>query len=482
MARYYLLILKIANSLIFFFLILTVFLSVFRFNDVLITPDGELVLTAFLISIRNIFSYLIYSGAYIVALGITFVVSYFFYLDQRFMFELLESFFRNYFSLWFNFPSGMAPRLEEIPSLLGVEFTAFLGNVYLISFLIFFILSIVYAIKAFIQTDPKNELVAIGSLVVMIVIPLIANALYNMLRLFIPSSVEIPYLDNLPNPLDPSFFQIPLNNIFLFFTNPIILLGIMAYIYLEMAFQINYIHTVTKPSLERSDRLEAQITILENESHYITANVDKIKEEAKKKKEELEIEERTTVGKFFAKSGESFSYVKEMIAKRKLEEEEKKLITAASKTRRLGRYINRLTQEDPEAYETLTAKSSTPKPKSLVFSTLLNFFIRVGVLVLISYIIITPQWILTDVFRLPPAIVESVVMLSPEIIIILLLPILVLFPAVAKLVSYIKHRSLIIRLQQEGRIKEILASVGDYVKKEATETVEKKIEIEGTPN
>ena len=37
---------------------------------------------------------------------------------------------------------------------------------------------------------------------------------------------------------------------------------------------------------------------------------------------------------------------------------------------------------------------------------------------------------------------------------------------ISKIVSTIKHRNLIIRLQQEGRIKEILASVGDYVKRE----------------
>jgi hypothetical protein len=158
-----------------------------------------------------------------------------------------------------------------------------------------------------------------------------------------------------------------------------------------------------------------------------------------------------------------------MIERKKLEEEEKKLVTAASKTRRLGRYIDRLFREDPEAQDTLTAKTSAPKQQSLAISTLTNFIFRVGLLVIISFIIIHPKWFLEVVFDMPPAIVESVVMFSPEVIIVLLLPIMLIFPVIAKIISYVKHRNLLIRLQQEGRIKEILASVGDYVKKDVSE-------------
>jgi hypothetical protein len=85
------------------------------------------------------------------------------------------------------------------------------------------------------------------------------------------------------------------------------------------------------------------------------------------------------------------------------------------------------------------------------------------------------------VFNLPPAIVDSVAMFSPEVIIILLAPLILLFPVISKIISAIKHRNLIIRLQQEGRIKEILASVGDYVKKEVVEEEkEEEIEIQET--
>jgi len=235
-----------------------------------------------------------------------------------------------------------------------------------------------------------------------------------------------------------------------------------------LTFQINYADTVTKPSLERNERLEAQLNILARESHFITANIDKIKTEAKEKMKEIEEEQQEglVVGKFFAKTGRRFSYVKEMIERKKLEEEEKKLVTAASKTRRLGRYIDRLFREDSEARDTLTASSSAPRSRNLATSTLFNFIYRLGLLMIISFIIIHPYWFLATIIQLPEAITESVAIFSPEVIIILLLPIMLIFPVISKLISFIKHRNLIIRLQQEGRIKELLISVGDYVIKE----------------
>jgi hypothetical protein len=64
-------------------------------------------------------------------------------------------------------------------------------------------------------------------------------------------------------------------------------------------------------------------------------------------------------------------------------------------------------------------------------------------------------------------------MYSPEVIITLLLPFILIFPVISYVISYIKQRNLVIRLKQEGRIKEILASVGDYVKKEEIKKEEK---------
>jgi hypothetical protein len=469
MTKYYFNGLKIIKILIFIW-ILTTFFSIFQFNEVLITNTGEPALGAFIDSIKNIFTYLIYSAAYFIALGTAIVASF----NNPFMYNFIEAFFRNYLGLWFNFPNGSAPNLNEIPDLLLNELSGFLEDLYLIVFPLLFIYSIVYLVRAFLQTNPKYDIRVIGSLVLMIVIPMMVFGFKDMLALF---NLSFEYFEDLTYPLDESFTQIPLDNFLTFLSSPVILLAILSYIYLEIAFQINYTNTVTKPSLERSDRLEAQLDILRSESHFVIANADKVKEEAKKRKEELEIEEKETISKLFGRTGERFSFVKEMITKRKLEEEEKKLITAASKTRRLGRYIDRLYREDIEAHDTLTAKSSAPSSQSLAISTLINFTYRLFLLIIISYIIIHPKWIFTNIFNLPPSIIDSVGIFSPEAIIILLAPLILIFPVISKIISYIKHRNLIIRLQQEGRIKEILASVGDYVKKSELEVEKEEKEV-----
>ena len=455
--------------------ILFIFFSIFHVDEIITTSEGDLVIIEFFDGVKNIFTYAFFGLIYFVAIGFIQFTSFMFSINPDFMFNFLDQFMRNMLSLWFNFPNGNVPFLSEIPDLIMNEFSIFTADLYLFSFQILIILSTIYLIRSFLQNNPKNDMLAVGSLILMIVIPLIVFGFRDMLDLF---HVSNPYLDNIPNPLDPLFSQIPIDDFFQFLASPVILLAIISYIYLEIAFQINYTDTVTKPSFQRRDRLETQLQILENESHFVVANVDKIKEEAKKRKEELEIEGKESVNKFLLKLEERFSYVKEMIEKKKLEEEEKKLITAASKTRRLGRYVESLFREDPEARDTITARSSTPKSQTLAVSTLINFTSRLLILILLSFVIIHPLWFFENVFNLPPAIIESVAMYSPEVIIVLLIPIVLTFPILSKIISYIKHRNLIIRLQQEGRIKEILASVGDYVKK--VEHIEQEIQVESS--
>ena len=471
MARYYLLGLKIVKIFIYVW-ILVIFISVFHFDEVLTTGSGELVIVAFFEGIRNIITYAFFGLVYVLALGSIQMTSFMFTPNPQFMFNFLDIFMRNFFGLWFNFPNGTVPVLTEIPNLIWTEISVFTGDFYLFAFQILFIISIIYSIRAFFQTNPKHDMLVVGSLILMIVVPLMIFGYNDMLDLF---HINDPYISSLPDPLDPAFSVIPIDNFFEFFASPVISLAIISYIYLEVAFQINYIDTVTKPSLERRDRLESQLEILQSESHFVVANIDKIKEEAKARKEEIDKEGKTNINKFLLKMEERFSYIKEMIEKKKLEEEEKRLITAASKTRRLGSYVDRLFKEDAEARDTLTARTSSPKSQSLAISTLINFFSRIIILVLVSYVVIQPHWFAENVFNLPPAITESVAMYSPEVILILLLPIVSLFPVISKIISYIKHRNLIISLQQEGRIKEILASVGDYVRKEE---ITEKVKVE----
>lgn len=475
MARNYLQGLKIINGLIFLGN-LAIFLSIFSFNEIYTVSSGETALVAFITAVRNVLTYIIFIVLYFIGIGISYIVSF----GQPYVIYAVDTFFKHLFGSWFTFPTanGKAPEMFEVFSLIGNELVVLLSDIYLIVFQVLFAIAIYYAIRAVLQSNPRYNLRVIGCLMLMIIIPLMVFGFRDMLELF--GITNITYLNELANPVNTALTQLPLDTLLQFFGSPIASLAIVSYIYLELSFQINYTDLVTKPSLERSDRLEAQLSILKRESVHVVANVDKIREEAKQRKQELELK-KESVGKFLTKSATSgFSYVKEMIEKKKLEAEEKKLVTAASKTRRLGRFVERLFQEDSEAEDTLTAKSAKPRATHLATSTLLNFGFRLIILIIISFIIIHPHWFFVNVFRLPAAITESVAMYSPEVIIVLLLPIILLFPVVAQLISYVKHRNLMIRLKQEGQIKQILASVGDYVKVEE-ETKEKKEEEEKEP-
>ncbi len=451
--------------------ILVLFLNLFDLNSVLVTSENNLVLIEVLETLRNLFNYVLFGllTGIVLLLNLSFYYGFMWFINPTF-FDVLISFSNQFLGIWFAFPDGTTPTLFSTPILIINELLGLSVELYLLIFFILFLLSMYFMIKAIFQSDPENNLKAIRYLVLMIIVPLIIFGFIDMLELFnlkdIVNALMIPLginLDELTDPLSPLFNQIPINDVFSFFSSWVTLFAVLGYAYLEFAFQINYIDLVTNPSLRRSRRLEAQLSLLKKESGSITANVEKIKEEAEKKKEEMGLTEKEEITKFLRQKEEKLSYIKEMIERKKLETEEEKLIQAASKTRRLGRYVEKLIRQDPEAEEGLTASSSAPKTKSLIFSTVLDSAFRITILVILSFIIIHPELFLQF---LPAAITESIAMQSPEVIILLLIPIILLFPIIAKTIGYIRQRSLIIQINQEEKVQEIYASVGDYVKKD----------------
>ncbi len=502
------------NGLLFIGII-SIFMQLFDFNEILITPEGNVVFIDVIIKLKELLSYALFFVLYLICIGITFIVIIISLFHIKWtLFNTINSFFKELLDLWFSFPLGTAPELLEIPGLMIDQLFLLLGTLYLFLFQLLFVLAAYYVIRGIFESKPKNNIRSIVCLILMFIFPLMIFGFREVLALFglvetpdylekiiflryrdilalfslldplnypeivifllnsdittiisldqFFNSIDITILYEIANPSSLLLTQLPIDDFFAFFGSPVTLFAILSYVFLEITFQINYIDLVTRPSLERSERLETQLYLLQKESLSITANIDKIKKEAKTKMEEMALE-KESVMKFLRKKEEKFSYVKEMIEKKKLEEEEKKLVRAASKTRRLGRYIDRLFREDIEAESTLTASSSVPKPRNIAKSTIINSLIRILMLIIISYIIIHTKWILQD---LPPSISESVAMISPEIVLLLLVPLLLIFPIIAKVIAYIKHRNLVMRLQQEKKVQEILATVGDYVKKE----------------
>lgn len=473
MSRWYLLSLRVANIFVFFW-ILTIFYSIFDISFIELTAIINIV-----INLKEIISYAIFLLLYGIALVLSSVAvllfSWYPLFSAQFMSVFLDTIFRNMLNSWFYFTDGPVESLGEIPGRLIDQLGFITDDLYFFSFQLLFLLVIYYFLRSVLQKDPKYNFRVVGYLIGLIIVPLFVIGLKDMLALF---NLSIEYLDNLQNPLSSLILGFPSNDILAFILSPMSLLAVAMYIYLDLSFQINYVNLVSKPSLERSERLEDQLELLHKESLEITANIDQIKEESKKKKEELGIEGKEKISAFLAKKEQKFSYVKEMIQKKKLEEEEKKLLTAARDTRKLGSYLERLFREDPTAHGSLTAASSAPRPSRLILSTLLSFVIRVTALMFIGYIILHTAWLITNVLFLPEAISESVATFSPELIIIVMLPVLLLFPVSAQVISYVKKQALIRQLMGEEEIKQIEATVGDYLIAPAQEKEEEEKEEE----
>jgi len=238
MVRGYLLSLKIINLAIFAWLYIIFLTSIFDFNTVVLTADNEFVIFAFLGALKNVFSYLIYGLFFLIAYGLAFIFGG---GVNSFTFDFIEGFFQGYLSKWFSIPQ---PELENIPNLILSEFGVLFNDFYLFIFQILFIISIFYAIKGFFKSDPKNSFVAIGSIVLMIIIPLMVVGLRDMLNLFLgslppasrPEFVQYIYQMASTNPLDDSLKQIPIDNFFQFIASPVILFAIIFYLLLYHIF------------------------------------------------------------------------------------------------------------------------------------------------------------------------------------------------------------------------------------------------------
>ena len=158
LARKYLLILNIINASIFIF-ILYIFSFVFFFEDIIINSDGNFVFFEVIRYLKDVFTYSIYFCLYIVAIIIAYGMALLFSLipgfDSFFILDFINMFFKYYLGNWFSFPKGEAPNLEEVPDLIIRSSLNLLNNLYLFSFIICYIIAIIYFIRAIFQNDPK---------------------------------------------------------------------------------------------------------------------------------------------------------------------------------------------------------------------------------------------------------------------------------------------------------------------------------------
>jgi hypothetical protein len=188
-----------------------------------------------------------------------------------------------------------------------------------------------------------------------------------------------------------------------------------------------YSYSVGKPVEDREETLKKQLLALR---------------QATRKQDAVERGEKVaSSGISRTTSATAFSFLREAI-ERKVVGSQGALenLDAVSDVRRLQIYVDELLQSDSKARDELTAKAAAPSSAYVIGSTITGSSIRFLSVIAIGFILMSPT-VLTTILRLPIGIQTSMEILQPEMMLILFLPVVLLFPFAAMVITWFSKRA-----------------------------------------
>ncbi|MHA1741072.1 MAG: hypothetical protein ACTSVD_03160 [Candidatus Thorarchaeota archaeon] len=235
-----------------------------------------------------------------------------------------------------------------------------------------------------------------------------------------------------------------------FLTSGMQILALVSFAYLEVSYQMIYSYSVGKPVEDREETLKKQLLALRS---------------ATRKQDAIERGEKITSTTTSRWSGATaFSFLREVIERKVLGSREAlENLDAISDVRRLNIYVDELLTTNPKAKDELTARAAAPSSTYVITSTVTGSVIRFLSVVVLSFILMNPVMVVS-LLRLPPGIANSVELRQPEIVVLLLVPVVLLFAFVAATVRWLSKSEI------EARI--------ELAEKESKERERKKRELE----
>ncbi|MBS3794205.1 MAG: hypothetical protein KGY80_04870 [Candidatus Thorarchaeota archaeon] len=220
----------------------------------------------------------------------------------------------------------------------------------------------------------------------------------------------------------PNFTVFPTNFIE-FATSSLQILALVSFAYLEVSYQMVYSYSVGKPVEDREETLKKQLLALR---------------QATRKQAAIEREQKISSTSMSRSSGATvFSYLREAIERQVLGDKDVlENLDAISDVRRLQHYVDDLLEQDPQARDELTARAAAPSQSYVIGSTIVGSGIRLVSVVLLSFVLLNPR-IFLSFLELPPGIANSVELLQPEIVLLLLVPVVLLFPFAALVIGWV---------------------------------------------
>lgn len=202
-----------------------------------------------------------------------------------------------------------------------------------------------------------------------------------------------------------------------FATNPFMLNILVIYLSFDLAVQASYVQSVFSFKAKKRE----------------------ISDQRKEKTptgKEAKVTLSTSIVRRFLTS-DVVQYLREIVEKRVSREGSKTSVGVDSA--RLQVFLENLYQMDPEAKTSLEAKVTLPSEAKTLLSILLSTLYRILAIILLSYIVIHPQF-LFSFLGAPPTIIGSLELSQPEAILLVLLPLLFTITLIGLLIPTRKEK------------------------------------------
>ena len=309
---------------------------------------------------------------------------------------------------WYMQPYGVEgplTNLADVWASFGTNFNSVLTDLWTNTFLFLYFLLAGVGIALFLQALMKMDHKYVGGSFI---------SLQSIIIIAAFRSLVVPNLDPFPT------------DFVAFLVNNAQILALVSFAFLEVSYQMIYSYSVGKPVEDREETLKKQLLALR---------------QATRKQDAIERGDKVrTTGMSRTAGATAFSFLREAIERKVVGTKDAlENLDAISDVRRLQIFVDDLLHTDSRAKDELTAKAAAPSSGYVIGSMLIGSVIRFLSVVTVTFILMSPG-VLSVLLDLPTGILHSVEILQPEIVLVLLVPVALLFPFAAMVISWLSQR------------------------------------------
>ncbi|MFX0054790.1 MAG: hypothetical protein ACFFAX_12200 [Promethearchaeota archaeon] len=331
--------------------------------------------------------------------------------------------------------SGPITNVNEVFARFSVDIFEVLTSLFENTFLFLYFLCAGIGVALFLQSLVKMEHKFVGgafiSLQMILLIAVLRNTIVAILGDF---GINLPFFANEHAILDYETFP---EDFIEFLFSDLQVLVLVSFAYLELSYQMIYSYSVGKPVEDREETLKKQLLALR---------------QATRKQDAIERGEKVSTTAMSRSSGSTaFSFLREAIERKVVGSQDAlENLDAVSDVRRLQIFVDELLQTDSRARDELTAKAAAPSSSYVIGSTIMGSIFRFLSVVAISFMMMSPAVFLL-LLNPPVGIQTSIEVLQPEIVLLFLVPIVLLFPFAAMVISWFSKREEDVKLTKEEK-------------------------------